>query len=523
MHPFRPSPPAVRGPARRLRALAAGTAAVAVAVLLASCGLVAPQHSGSTTSAGPDVLSSAPAGLKDFYAQSITWSSCEKSFECAKVKVPVDYANPAKASIELAAIRLPASGHRQGSVLVNPGGPGGSGYNMVRDGAKSYFSDKLRGAFDIVGWDPRGVQRSAPVTCISDADRDKERQQDLNLDTDAGYTQAQAQYAADARQCQANTGPILGFVDTVSSAKDMDILRAVLNEKQLNYMGFSYGTKLGATYAGLFPKNVGKFSLDGALDPSLSVAQVAAGQNMGFDRAFQSWAAKCSQDAKCPVHGSAGDVVAQVDKLRDSYVNNPQRARDGRVVTSSEFTNTLAFAMYSTDLWDPLEAALGQAFSGDPSGMLALADYSADRDKNGNYTTNTAFAFQAVNCLDYPTTQDKAAMRAEAATLEAASPTFGSIFGYSDLSCYGWPYKAVEAPQAIHADGAAPILVVGTTRDPATPYEWAQALRRQLSSGVLITWNGDGHTAYGRSNSCITNAVDGYFVDGKVPADNTTC
>jgi pimeloyl-ACP methyl ester carboxylesterase len=223
------------------------------------------------------------------------------------------------------------------------------------------------------------------------------------------------------------------------------------------------------------------------------------------------------------VHGSAGDVVAQVDKLRDSYVNNPQRARDGRVVTSSEFTNTLAFAMYSTDLWDPLEAALGQAFSGDPSGMLALADYSADRDKNGNYTTNTAFAFQAVNCLDYPTTQDKAAMRAESAKLEAASPTFGSIFGYSDLSCYGWPYKAVAAPHAIHADGAAPILVVGTTRDPATPYEWAQALRRQLSSGVMITWNGDGHTAYGRSNSCITNAVDGYFVDGKVPADNTTC
>lgn len=510
-------------PSNRAKALATTVATMVAGLLLTSCTVIAPPQQAHSASADPSIIADAPANLRQFYTQTVVWSHCETKFECAKVKVPMDYQNPGRKTIELAAIRLPASGKRQGAMLVNPGGPGGSGYDMVKDGADSYFSAKLRGAYDIVGWDPRGVQRSAPVKCISDAARDKERQTDLNLDTDAGYAAAQAMYKSDAKSCAENTGDVLGYIDTSSSAKDMDILRAILNQKQLNYMGFSYGTKLGATYAELFPKNVGKFSLDGAMDPSLSVEQISAGQNMGFERAFESWAASCAKSSKCPVHGTGAEVAAQVRALRDTYNGNPQRGKDGRLLTASEFTNTLAFAMYSTDLWDPLESALGTAFSGDPTSMLALADYSADRDADGKYTTNTAFAFQAVNCLDYPTTPDKAAMRAESARLEAASPTFGSIFGYSALSCEDWPVKSVGTPHQIHADGANPILVVGTTRDPATPYEWAQSLRSQLSSGVLITWDGDGHTAYGRSNSCVTSAVDGYFVDGKVPADNTKC
>ncbi|MCY0905635.1 alpha/beta hydrolase [Arthrobacter sp. H14-L1] len=500
-------------------------AAVAGALLLSSCTLLAP-----TTDAAPIVSSAAaenlvgtPADLKTYYTQAVTWNGCEKSFECTTVKVPLDYSAPQGKSLSLALIRLAATGERQGSLLVNPGGPGASGYNMVRDGGKSYFSAKLRGAYDVVGFDPRGVQRSSPVQCVDDATQDKERQQTFDLDTDAGLAGYEARQKADTAQCEAKSGGILPYIDTESSAKDMDVIRAVLNDKKLNYMGFSYGTKLGATYAGLFPHNVGKFSLDGALDPSLTDADITMGQAAGFEQAIHSWAAHCLQDAKCPVSGTPEQAVQQIRDLRASYVDNPQKTKDGRLVTAEEFTGALAFAMYSTDLWDPLESALTTAFKGDSNAILTLADYSADRDSSGHYTTNTAAAFTAINCLDYPMDTDVAAMRSQAQELEKVSPTFGKMLGYSGLTCKDWPAPVVDKPAKVTADGAGPILVIGTTRDPATPYQWAQSLRAQLSSGVLVTWDGDGHTAYGRANDCLTKAVDGYFVDGSVPADKTRC
>ncbi len=499
------------------------TAAAAVlGLMLSSCSVLAPDKP-VQSSAGPEVVGEVPAELASYYTQAVTWSSCNGGFQCAKVEVPLDYAAPKKDAIKLAAIRLPASGKRLGAMLVNPGGPGASGVNMVKDGGKTYFSEKLRDAYDVVGFDPRGVQRSEPVHCLDDAQMDAARQEDFDPSTDAGMAALDAEAKRQTALCQENTGAVLGHVDTVSSARDLDILRAVAGDAKLNYMGFSYGTKLGVTYAELFPEKVGRFSLDGAMDPTLDIDQVSMGQAVGFENALRAWAADCLTGAECPVGGTVDDAMKQIRDLNTVYAANPQQTPAGRAVTGSEFTGALAFGMYSTDLWAPLAGALKQAFAGDASGMLMLADFSADRDSEGKYNSNTSAAFTAINCLDYSMNSDVAHMREQAALLKKAAPTFGELLGYSGLSCKYWPFPATGSNEAISAAGTGPILVVGTTGDPATPYEWSQALAKQLDSGVLLTWKGEGHTAYGRSNDCITSAVDDYFVDGKVPAEGTTC
>ena len=449
-------------PGARKPALRAAVAVLAGLFTLTACTPVFPGSAPEPQD--PSVAADAPENLKEFYTQQLSWSDCEKSMQCTKVKVPMDYANPQSQTIELAVVRLPATGQKQGSVVVNPGGPGGSGYDMV------------------------------------------------------------AQSKADAAQCAQNTGPVLGFVDTISSAKDLDVLRAVLNSPKLDYLGYSYGTKLGANYAQLFPDKVGKFVLDGALDPTLTIETLGLGQAKAFEAAILAWASNCVKSSGCPVRGTPEQAVQQIRDLNASYDATPQKTSDGRLLTGSGFSSALSLAMYSTDLWPVLQSRLGQAFSGDPNGMMELADYAADRDPNsGKYTSNTAFAFTAINCLDYQMNSDLAAMRADSQALQAASPTFGKYLGYSAATCKNWPYTSSVQPKPISAEGAGPIVVIGTTRDPATPYAWAQALRQQLASGVLVTWNGDGHTAYGRSNACVQNAVDDYFVDGKTPSDGLTC
>ncbi|WP_394940731.1 alpha/beta hydrolase [Psychromicrobium sp. YIM B11713] len=513
-------------PPRLFRRGLGSLALVSVGLLgITGCVPVFPDvaEQGKQGTSDPSVTQDVPADLLSFYTQKVSWESCERSFQCAKVKVPMDYSNPRSESIELAVVRLPAQGSKTGSIVVNPGGPGSSGYDMVVN-SPTIFSNKLKSAFDIVGFDPRGVQRSAPVKCISDAEIDEERQKTYDLDTDAGLSSYEAENKTDIAQCKQNTGPVLGFIDTASSAKDMDIIRAVLRETKLDYLGFSYGTKLGAYYAEQFPQRVGKFVLDGAMDPSLGVEGIGMGQAKAFEAALHSWAENCVQSADCPVRGSADEAVQQIRELNESYQKTPQRTRDGRLLTGAGFSSGLSLAMYSTDLWDVLKKALSDAMAGDPNGMMSLADYAADRDPNsGKYNSNSTFAFTAINCLDYPMTSDVAAMRAESKALQAASPTFGKYFGYSGLSCKDWPYQSKLTPHPIKAQGTGPIVVIGTTRDPATPYQWAEALSKQLSSGVLVTWNGDGHTAYGRSNACITSAVDSYYLDGTTPQDGLKC
>jgi pimeloyl-ACP methyl ester carboxylesterase len=512
----------------RFRSVAIGVRAVgamAVALALASCSLFGADGGPKTGAdqADPAIAAAAPAELRSFYSQQVNWSACEDNFQCAKIKVPVDYGKPDGDTIEIAALKVPTTGDKKGSLLVNPGGPGGSGYDFVRDAGMTNISEKVRQDYDVVGFDPRGVKRSAPVTCLTDAERDASRAKTYALDTDAGLDAALADNRVITAKCVEKTGPILGHIDTVSSAKDLDILRAVVNDAKLNYLGYSYGTFLGSTYASLFPDNVGRMVLDGAMDPSLSHEELTSDQARAFDKAINAYVARCQQVSGCPLTGSTEEGVQQIRDAIHAVEKNPLRAKDGRTVSGPTFVSGLIIPLYNDQNWPVLTRALALALAGDGTGMLQLADVGAYRQPDGSYTSNSAFAFNAINCLDYPMVSDTAAMRADEQKLRQLSPTLGYYFAYGGSNCKEWPYKNVRTPAPVEYKGAAQIVVIGTTGDPATPVEWASSLRKQLGNASLLTWNGEGHTAYGRSNSCIGNAVDDYLVDGKVPADNTVC
>ena len=517
-----------RAVSARSRSVAIGlrtAGAVALAMVLSSCTLFGGGDSGAKNSStpNPEIASAAPAELRSYYTQQVDWTPCETDFQCAKVKVPLDYSQPDGDSIEIAALKLSTKGTSQGSLLINPGGPGGSGYDFVRDAGATHFSEKVRANFDIVGFDPRGVKRSSPVTCLTDQERDASRAKIYALDTDAGLAETLADNKVIAAKCEEKTGPVLGHIDTVSSAKDLDILRASLNDTKLNYMGFSYGTFLGSTYAALFPDNVGRMVLDGAMDPSLSNEELTSGQAKAFEKALRTYVERCLQGGGCPLSGSVDNGIQQIRDAIAAVEANPVRAKDGRVVSASTLVTGMIVPLYNDDNWPLLTQALDAIMKNDATPFLRLADFNAEREPDGSYSSNSTFAFTAINCLDYPMVTDTAGMRADEQQLRLASPTFGKYFAYGGTNCKDWPYKNVRTPAPVEYKGSADIVVIGTTGDPATPVEWASSLRKQLGQASLLTWEGEGHTAYGRSNDCIGDAVDGYLVDGKTPADNTVC
>lgn len=513
-------------PARPLALALRAAGAMVLAMVLASCSLLNggdKKPEAATAKADPSIVASAPSGLEKFYSQEVVWQPCEGEFQCAKVTVPLDYANPAGDTIQIAALRAPSTGKKTGSLLVNPGGPGASGYDFVKDAAGTHFSQGVRSTYDLVGFDPRGVKRSAPVTCMTDAERDASRAKVYDLQTDAGLAEALADNKVIAAQCAAQTGPVLAHIDTVSAAKDLDVLRAVVNDSKLNYLGYSYGTFLGSTYASLFPDNVGRMVLDGALDPSISNEDLTSGQARAFEKAIRSYVASCQRQDKCPLGGDVDSGVQQIRDLISAVQQTPRTAKDGRQVNATMFVSGLITPLYNDQSWPALTQALEAAMNGDVSLVLRLADIGADRASDGTYTSNSTLAFNAVNCLDYPMVSDTAGMRAEEQRLEQDSPTFGYFFAYGGINCADWPYKNLRTPEPVEYRGASPIVVIGTTGDPATPVDWAASLRKQLGNASLLTWKGEGHTAYGRANSCLEDAVDGYLVSGKVPADNTVC
>ena len=282
-----------------------------------------------------------------------------------------------------------------------------------------------------MGFDPRGVKRSAPVTCLTDKERDASRAKIYTLDTDAGLAAALADNKAIAAKCAAETGPVLAHIDTVSAAKDLDILRAVLNDAKLNYLGYSYGTFLGSTYASLFPDNVGRMVLDGALDPSTQLrgTHQRPGRRPSKRPSAPTSPTACRQDG-CPLSGSVEDGIQQIRDLIESVQTDPAHGQGRQDGVGTTFVSGLIVPLYNNDSWPTLTQALEAAMNGDVSPMLRLADFGADRGPNGNYTSNTTFAFNAINCLDYPMVTDTAAMRAEEQQLRQASPTLGYYFAY---------------------------------------------------------------------------------------------
>ncbi|HET9656917.1 MAG TPA: alpha/beta hydrolase [Kineosporiaceae bacterium] len=519
------------GPRRNTPTAVLAAVAVTAPLLLGGC--VGGSGSGTGPSVPPAVplpstasATSDPANrpeLAKFYGQPLNWSRCGGGFDCAKVTVPVDWAQPDGPTIQLAVKRLPAAGKKIGSMLVNPGGPGVSGLSFV-DQARTQFGEHVRDSFDIVGWDPRGVGKSAPINCYSVAQVDKYVAQDATPDTPA-EVDALVQAGKDlGAACQRAAGDLLGHIDTLSTVKDMDVLRAVLKDSRLSYYGASYGTFIGAWYAQEFPWRVGRLVLDGAVDPSLTTDQYTEGQAEGFYRGLRAFVADCQKKGSCPLRGSVDDGIKQLGDLIQAADQNPLRTNDksGRKLTESLFLVGVAMAMYLDQLWPTLVRGLTEAQQGDGSTLLTLADAYYERDDPTAYT-GTLGANAAIFCLDHPDPDTPAQAAQLAARLQQKYPPEGGAIGWGVLGCAQWPIKPVLTPQKLTATGAAPILVVGTTGDPATPYAWAKSLAAQLGSGRLLTWEGSGHTAYGQGSTCVVKVVESYLVAGVVPARDTTC
>lgn len=506
----------------------AGAIAAAVAVLLAMSGCfpnfgdLFDRPVATSTPTGEEVA----AELQPFYSQVLTWKGCGDELECTDAKAPLDWNEPGAGEIELALVRHRATGDRLGSLLVNPGGPGASGVSLVKDSLGFAVGVPLQQRFDVVGFDPRGVGDSSAVFCYEPEEMDE-----ALFTVPPGERGSEQWIAATAKNfsdfgeaCAENTGELLEYVDTVSAARDLDLLRAVLGDEKLNYLGYSYGTFLGATFAGLYPEKVGRLVLDGAIDPSTSEFEVSKTQAIGFELALRAYVEDCLSTTECPFDGTVDDGMAEIGALAASLDASPLRGTDGRSVGGDTYLTAIIAALYSPDSWPFLSEMFDSVMLGDADVALSLADFYYGRNADGSYSDNSTEAFRAINCLDYPLPEagdDKAARQAE---IEAAAPVIGPFWGYdTGGGCELWPAKSHAERTEIHAEGADPILVIGTTGDPATPYEWAVSLADQLDSGVLVSYEGEGHTAYNKSNACVNSAVEQYFIDGTVPASDPMC
>ncbi len=466
-----------------------------------------------------------PSDLQPYYGQKLSWHGCDNGFECATMRVPLDYAHPtAKDDLKLAVSRKKATGPgaRIGSLVINPGGPGGSAIDYLHYAGVS-FPAPVRARYDMAAVDPRGVARSAPVTCLSDAQMDKYAQVDNTPDDTAQIKKIIDADKGFGQGCQAHSRKLIAHVSTIDSARDMDVLRALLGDKKLNYVGKSYGTFLGATYAGLFPSRVGRMVLDGAMDPSLTSLQTGEAQAHGFETAFQAFVKDCVNRSDCPMGHTEAEAGAYVTKFLQGLDTHPLSTGQSRKLGEQLGTTGMLEAMYSKELWPVLRQALDAANHGDGSQLLALSDQYYERDASGKYS-NLMAANAAINCLDLPSAASTPAqVEAALPAFRKASPHFGEAFAWMSLSCADWPVKATGRAERIPAKGAAPIVVIGTTRDPATPYAWAKSLASQLDSGTLITYNGDGHTVYANGVDCVDSAVNRYLLEGTPPKNNLHC
>ena len=490
-------------------------------LLLAGCATLTPTDA--------VVAGDIPAALKTFYTQSVNWKDCGEELKCATIKVPIDYSKPATGSINLSLNYLASTGKADlGWLLENPGGPGGSGIDFVASKSEQVASPAVRKRYNIVGFDPRGVQRSAPIKCLSPKATDE-----FLYGTTPGAPGSAVEMAAQRKAmkafinaCVKNSGKIFGFVDTVSAARDMDVIRAVLGETKLNFMGFSYGTFLGTTYASVFPQRVGRFVLDGAIDPTVSDEDQSANQLKAFDQALRNYLDNCLKvDKKCPFTGSVEASMTRITKwYKQLETKSLPTTLSGRKLTIAGGITGLIMTLYSDDYWQYTTTAFTNAFAGDGTLFLQLADFYNDRDANGTYGSNQLEANLAVSCLDGRSNASAAAMKAQNAKLQKMSPFFGRYWLNGALGCEQWPYKIAAKPKSYAATGSAPIIVVGTTGDPATPYWQAQNLANKiLDNAQLVTFNGEGHTAYGRSNECIVKNIDAYLIDGTVPSSDPDC
>jgi pimeloyl-ACP methyl ester carboxylesterase len=472
-----------------------------------------------------------PTTIAGYYAQTLAWTSCDKYFQCARLFVPFDYAHPAGPAFSLPVIKLPASGRGAkehiGALVINPGGPGGSGVEYALGARSGEFSQAVLDRFDIVGFDPRGVGGSVPaLRCLTGPQADKYLA--VN-EAPAGPGQLATIISANegfAQACARNARALLPYVGTVASARDMDILRAALGESRLTYLGKSYGTVLGASYARQFPSRVRALVLDGAVAPGLSGTALDIAQAQGFSVAFGQFVAWCAAQSSCPLPAAPPAAVAKVSGLLAAANARPlSNLATTQPANGAMLLLGIAAALYSKSAWPYLRDGLTAAFSNqDGSVLVELADNLEERSPNGTYSNLLDYS-TAVDCIDSPWPRSLGAWQAAAATATKGSPMFGATLLWSSLPCAYWrvPASPVLAGPSAGRQTAAPVLVVGDLHDPATPYAWAVALSRWLRPGVLLGWNGEGHTSYMEGSSCIDAAVDAYLIKGTVPRNGTIC
>ena len=498
-----------------------------------------PQKDGASTSTPtPDGSGSNPAipkGLESFYSQEVSWYPCgdtggmEKTeeqgkFSCAMVTVPMDYNNPDGTTIQIAVKKRAADGESRGPLFINPGGPGDSGISLV-EGAEQSFSKELLAGYDVVGFDPRGVGSSTAIDC-GDAQTPRPLSSEKPEPGEFFETWA-ANYLTQVRefreQCEKHSEPgLLDHMGTASVARDLDVLRAVSGQKTLDYLGMSYGTEIGYTYAELFPHNTGRLVLDGAMDSTLSNHRLTVETAEGYEKALHRYVQACLEGKagdNCPLTGSVEDGVQQIRDLIASADASPLKTSDPEVTINGPQLTGAIRRYLSGGTWPQLTAALAPAI-----GQQDASGFAEDVKQDPN-SSNTTAAFMGVMCQDRPSAEGGVDLwQAQYEEAQKAAPTFAGAASI-DMTCAAWGHysKSDPIPQDVRATGAAPILVVGTTGDPATPYHWAQALAEQLDSAQLLTWKGEGHCAYGRGSSCITKAVDGFLLDGQLPEDNLTC
>jgi pimeloyl-ACP methyl ester carboxylesterase len=500
-----------------------------IALALSAC--AAPSISTGPIKGGPQPSAdpSIAAEFQAFYSQQVSWSNCaEPEILCADIEVPANWSNPGGERLKLAlAYRKADNKTALGSVIFNPGGPGSSGVDWIKSSATQIGTANLRANFNMVGFDPRGVGASEPkITCLDAKNTDEflyaDSKYGIGSDRDVAETRASIKEFTDA--CLQKTGPNLQFVDTVSAAKDLDVIRAIFGEQKIKYLGFSYGTFLGTMYAQLFPTRVGSMVLDGAIDPTVSESEQNISQLVGFDRALKNYLVDCLETQECPFTGTLARAEKQVQQLLLQIEKTPLQTDSNRQLTIGAAITGVIMPLYGKSWWPTLTEAFADAQRGDGTILLALADTYNDRLEDGNYGSNMLEANIAISCLDGRQPADEESIAQQNKLVLQTSSTFGRYWQFGALTCEQWPFPVAERPAEFSAKGAAPILVIGTTGDPATPYEQAVALANEvLTNAQLITFNGEGHTAYGLDSKCINSTVDDYFIKNVVPSEDPDC
>ena len=495
---------------------------LASVLLLTGCGILFSDAEVVKPTPQPSATSSMTTEpLAVYYDQQVKWTNCGVA-DCATITVPVDYDVPDGPTVDLAAARVAATGEKLGTLFVNPGGPGGSAVDYAK-AADYIVTPAIREHYDIVGVDPRGVANSDPIHCSTDAQLDAFMAADGTPDSPAEEQEVIAASAAMGEHCTTTADPLYAHMGTVDAARDLDIARAIVQDDTLNYLGKSYGTMLGATYAEIFPERVGRMVLDGALPASLDLVQVSKEQAEAFEVALRNFVEDCLTHDDCPLTGTTDDGMQQMRDWFASLDSNPIPAGDRDLNEPLAAYAVLSYLYFPSYDYDRLRPALAKAMDGGDAGpLLALLDERISRAPDGRYLDNSSDAFYGVTCLDRPFTGTVDDVRVYAKEWAVTAPTFGPALAWGLLPCKDWP--AVEEPiTTTTAAGSNPILVVSTKNDPATPYQWGVRMADELDNATLLSWDGFGHTAYFEESSCIDDAVDAYLLSGTLPADDVLC